>query len=592
MRQAILDWEKIVPACVLMLAAAVLVSVIAQESITADEVIHISAGVSYLQARDSRINPEHPPLTKLLAAFPFCLSGVRPDYRSAAWETAEELEFSRPFLEGLGFRGERLVFVARLPMALLVLTLSAAVFLMARNLSGTWGGLLSLIVFVASPFFLAYGPLILTDTPIALFGLLTVWSFVSLWESPSWRNCAWFAAAFFGALLSKFSAGLLIPVMVILAVWFAIRPASGSSRNLKAIKYSAAGFVMASAAVYVSYAVLFWRTDLLAFLTTRARHTTHPGQISLVLHIVTGHPWLEKIVSPVVLYGLGITTTLHTLSRPTYLLGHVYAKGTWLFFPMIFLEKMTEGFLCLLAIFCGLFLWRLLRKKAVEQTRSESHSLHVRALTVLLCIFAAAAVASPLNIGIRHLSVPIAALTVLLSLIVPWTSALSNYRVRVAVRGAATIAVIASCVATVAAYPDYIGYFNRLKGNRPSYEVAVGADLDWGQSLIELRKFQKAHQIKSAYADVKGSISELYLSDIHEFDCENGLPPDAEWVAVGASRFVLSRTFRIDADSKIPHCLELFQYPYWATRTGDLYVFQVKTRGQSKPQHMPSGAPD
>ena len=41
-----------------------------QKSLTFDEPLHIYAGYSYLQWRDFRVNPEHPPLAKVLAALP------------------------------------------------------------------------------------------------------------------------------------------------------------------------------------------------------------------------------------------------------------------------------------------------------------------------------------------------------------------------------------------------------------------------------------------------------------------------------------------------------------------------------------------
>src|SRR6266566_817566 len=47
------------------------------ESVTVDEVSHIGAGVSYLERLDLRMNPEHPPLAKVLAAIPLVIRGVR-----------------------------------------------------------------------------------------------------------------------------------------------------------------------------------------------------------------------------------------------------------------------------------------------------------------------------------------------------------------------------------------------------------------------------------------------------------------------------------------------------------------------------------
>jgi len=47
-----------------------------RESVTVDEVAHIGAGVSSLQKLDLRMNEEHPPLAKALAALPLVLRGV------------------------------------------------------------------------------------------------------------------------------------------------------------------------------------------------------------------------------------------------------------------------------------------------------------------------------------------------------------------------------------------------------------------------------------------------------------------------------------------------------------------------------------
>ena len=51
-----------------------------RESVTIDEVAHIGAGVSYLQKLDMRMNEEHPPLAKVLAAVPLVVRGVHADY--------------------------------------------------------------------------------------------------------------------------------------------------------------------------------------------------------------------------------------------------------------------------------------------------------------------------------------------------------------------------------------------------------------------------------------------------------------------------------------------------------------------------------
>src|SRR5256886_270329 len=69
-------------AAALLLAAAALVAFIAlalgdllTTSPTSDETAHLVAGYSYLVTHDYRLNPEHPPLVKMLAALP--LLGMR-----------------------------------------------------------------------------------------------------------------------------------------------------------------------------------------------------------------------------------------------------------------------------------------------------------------------------------------------------------------------------------------------------------------------------------------------------------------------------------------------------------------------------------
>ena len=61
-----------------------------RESVTIDEVAHIGAGVSYLQRLDLRLNEEHPPLPKVLAALPLVLRGVHADYSHISWTVSEK----------------------------------------------------------------------------------------------------------------------------------------------------------------------------------------------------------------------------------------------------------------------------------------------------------------------------------------------------------------------------------------------------------------------------------------------------------------------------------------------------------------------
>ena len=60
------------PATAALLAylCAVQIGSALQECATADEPVELAAGYTYLKTGDYRMNPEHPPLAKILAALP------------------------------------------------------------------------------------------------------------------------------------------------------------------------------------------------------------------------------------------------------------------------------------------------------------------------------------------------------------------------------------------------------------------------------------------------------------------------------------------------------------------------------------------
>src|ERR1035438_5528796 len=82
-------------AAVFLLAAlaALAGSAAFRESVAMDELAHIGAGVSYWQKLDLRMNMEHLPLVKLLAAAPLVALGAHADYRSE--EHTSELQSLR-----------------------------------------------------------------------------------------------------------------------------------------------------------------------------------------------------------------------------------------------------------------------------------------------------------------------------------------------------------------------------------------------------------------------------------------------------------------------------------------------------------------
>src|SRR6185503_17161621 len=187
-----------------------------RESQTWDEANHIFAGYRSWTHADFGLNPEHPPLVKLLATAP--LLGSQP--------TVPVLE-ERFFKEDAFLRGKEFLYqndadkiLARTRMTAATLTLLTAlvVFFGTREMFGTGAAFIALTLLVFDPNLLAHGALITTDVGLACFMFLSVYLFYRFLKSPSaLRLIA--AGASVGLVLAVKHTGLLIlPILFLLTL--------------------------------------------------------------------------------------------------------------------------------------------------------------------------------------------------------------------------------------------------------------------------------------------------------------------------------------------------------------------------------------
>src|SRR5258706_14113083 len=69
-----------------------------EDSVTFDEPVYLASGWSYLAKGDFRMNPTHPPLSKLVAALPLLWREPRVDWSDASWREPHQWRFARHFL--------------------------------------------------------------------------------------------------------------------------------------------------------------------------------------------------------------------------------------------------------------------------------------------------------------------------------------------------------------------------------------------------------------------------------------------------------------------------------------------------------------
>jgi 4-amino-4-deoxy-L-arabinose transferase-like glycosyltransferase len=158
-------------ATLVFLSAAAYVA--SDASATADEVPHIAAGALYLQG-DWRLNREHPPLVKLLAAL--ALPAREPVLRLPAQLPPGDFQwqFGAEFLFGPKHATPPELLRARLPLILLNALLIACVAWLASRLGGSAAGIVAALLAATCPTWIAHASLVTTDAAATTFYVASV----------------------------------------------------------------------------------------------------------------------------------------------------------------------------------------------------------------------------------------------------------------------------------------------------------------------------------------------------------------------------------------------------------------------------------
>jgi len=116
-------YEKLVVGLLLGLMLLLGIFSMREDSAIVDEVAHIPAGYSYLKFLDYRLNPEHPPLIKDIAALPLLLMKLKFPSEITAWTTEPngQWEVGWNFIYHLGNNADKIIFYSRLPILVLSL---------------------------------------------------------------------------------------------------------------------------------------------------------------------------------------------------------------------------------------------------------------------------------------------------------------------------------------------------------------------------------------------------------------------------------------------------------------------------------------
>ena len=494
----------------LALHAALAVDTLRGASATFDEGAHLPAGYTYLALGDHRLNPEQPPLVKVLAALP--LLSLRPvvDRHHVSWTAARQWEFGRRFLYAWN-DGDRLLWRGRLGVVALSLALVAAVFLRTRSLAGPRAAAIALLLAVLSPELLAHGTLVTTDLAVALFVFVAVTAFDRLATRATPAAVVLLGLATGAALASKFSGVVLGPVLLVLGgvVVLGERPVES------ALWPGAPRALTAPAARGRHVALLLLLAAGVAVLTLWASYGFEPAlspdpAVRARLRAPLDQPpsglWQRGLVAAANAsllpedYVRGfVFVTEHSESRRSFLLGRISEEGFSWYFPVAFLLK-TPLPLVLLVVLALARVPRLAPRTAAF-------------LWIPVALYLGLTASRGLQIGYRHL------LPILPFLFVAAAEAAARLLSWRRPLGALLVALLCGwyAVGTLRTHPHHLAYFNEIAGGPANgWHALVDSNIDWGQDLKRLKVWMDEHAVTHVKLSYFGSADPAYYG----IDCE------------------------------------------------------------------------
>ena len=456
-----------------------------RESQTWDEANHIFAGYRSWTHGDFGLNPEHPPLVKLLATVPLLWS--RP--KSPALE--ERFFKEDAFLRGKEFLyqndPEKILGQTRTAAAILTLLTALVVFFGTREMFGTGAAFIALTLLTFDPNLLAHGALITTDVGLTCFMFLSVFLFYRFLKCPSALRLIVTGISVGLVLAVKHTGLLILPIMFLLLLCEIVLNIFGPDRE-KILRHA---LKLCGSLVLITLIgwVVLWSLYRFRYDARPNGLQMNPPLVKYVKGLEPHEAWPISLMArwhvlpESYLYGLAdvkLTANYYT----SYLLGKVYAHDVWFYFPVAFLIKSTVGVLVL-----------LLLTLIVIATRRLNCWREILFLIVPVIFYLAVALSVGMNIGVRHILVVYVFLYVLIAG-AAWALIRRNRKWAYAVG----LLVLVHAASSVMAFPNYIPYANELWGGpSQTYKYLTDSNADWGQQLKSIKQYLDQQGVKDCW---------------------------------------------------------------------------------------------
>ena len=560
----------------LMAAASFILMLYAssQESAIMDELAHIPAGYGYVKYLDYRLNPEHPPLVKAIAALPLLFQNLKFPTDKSSWQTDinGQWQAGAQFLYESGNNADGIIQWARLGPMLLTLLLIIFIYIWAKELIGRWWALIPTFLFALSPTVLAHGHYVTTDIGATLGIFIASYYFVKYLLSSSRKNLIFAGLTFGIAQLMKFSAVLLVPLFGFLIIVFCFWKMKGRwlgfFRGLiqlikiffhylfSLILIFIVGYILVYLVYFaftINYPIQKQKADTQSILysfsggpDTKGETCKLNSNVSIGRHtrcLAEINIWMagNKIMRPLGEYMLGVLMVTQRSSggNTAYFLGEVSASGWWYYFPVVFVLKEPAPSLILIFLAFILGLW-LIIKNIFKNPRLSSIFSHLYdylgthfaefSMISFVILYWLYSLSSPLNIGFRHILPTLPFIYILTAgglkkwlagkAIVEanfWKKLLTSLTniLKLSFKGVfISVLLVWFLLETLFAAPYFLPYFNQFGGGTDNgYKYVTDSNYDWGQDLKRLVNWVNDNKIDKIAVDYFGGGNPRYYLD-------------------------------------------------------------------------------
>ncbi|MEZ6132684.1 MAG: glycosyltransferase family 39 protein [Planctomycetaceae bacterium] len=538
-----------------------------------DELAHLPAGISHWEFGRYDLYRVNPPLVRMVAALPVLLTDAVKDWSNFRNSPYSRAEFfvGKDFTKNNQFNTFRYFAIARwacIPFSLLGCFVA---YCWAFELYGRTSAVVALSLYAFCPNMLAWGASITPDAAAASIALLAKWTFWEWLKSPKLSKALWAGGALGVALLCKTTAIFFFPIYS--AIWIVACLRRRGKQEIKRWPIHQLGALLLTGLYLLNLGYGFEGSF------------TRLGDFKFVSHALSGEEtpplganqfagtFYGAIPVPLpsnFVRGIDLQKFDFEQGKWSYLMGEQKKGGWWYYYIVAFLVKNPLGFLVILAAAFGTAVSGKLRLRPAE----------LFLLGPALFLFVLVSSQTGFNRYYRYILPCVPFLFIFASRVVANTGFKSR-------RGVfAFVATLAIVVESLSVYPHSMSFFNvAVGGPLGGPEYLLDGNIDWGQDLLELKRWYDAHPearpFHAAYFsdwDIAPSIAEIDCQEVPKHTDLTQPPPALTpgWYAVSVN-FVYGLHY-FENDTPV---YRYFRQMKPVDRAGySIYIYHVMKHGQ------------